>query len=540
MTTGTTNPINIVDLFAGCGGLTQGFHTFQPGAFRTVGAVEWDIAAASTYAANFAEEAGGTDHIYAGDIAQWDPQAVSSSVDVILGGPPCQGFSGLGKEDPHDPRNKLWKEYVRVVRALQPRIFVIENVDRFMRSREFELLTASTNEKDGDLRDYVLQTNLLNAADYGVPQTRRRVIVLATHRDLVSSHPSGEPLKHPSPTHRKPDGKNDEGALFSHSRYWVPSRTVFKETGLETRTTELPDRTCNLLGKTLPGTFLTTDLHIGRNPTKHSLKRYRAIPEGGNRHNLPEELSTPNWINHRNGSGDVMGRLWYDRPSVTIRTEFYKPEKGRYLHPEADRPITHLEAALLQGFPLNYRWVGSKVQIARQIGNAVPVGLAKVIAGDLYRYLRAAEPGFGANPSVIDLSAVEFERLVRDLFLAMGAEGWADIAAGDGRADVLATSKDVSSGGVRLIQAMRWSGPVGLESVHALSHLMAEYAAESGVLITPSWFDRASEQFAQQNRITLINGTELRHLVGRHLNVELSSHVATPPDDALNYGAGYA
>ncbi|QYC45257.1 putative BsuMI modification methylase subunit YdiO [Nonomuraea coxensis DSM 45129] len=427
-----------------------------------------------------------------------------------------------------------------MVRALQPRIFVIENVDRFMRSREFELLTASTNEKDGDLRDYVLQTNLLNAADYGVPQTRRRVIVLATHRDLVSSHPSGEPLKHPSPTHRKPDGKNDEGALFSHSRYWVPSRTVFKETGLETRTTELPDRTCNLLGKTLPGTFLTTDLHIGRNPTKHSLKRYRAIPEGGNRHNLPEELSTPNWINHRNGSGDVMGRLWYDRPSVTIRTEFYKPEKGRYLHPEADRPITHLEAALLQGFPLNYRWVGSKVQIARQIGNAVPVGLAKVIAGDLYRYLRAAEPGFGANPSVIDLSAVEFERLVRDLFLAMGAEGWADIAAGDGRADVLATSKDVSSGGVRLIQAMRWSGPVGLESVHALSHLMAEYAAESGVLITPSWFDRASEQFAQQNRITLINGTELRHLVGRHLNVELSSHVATPPDDALNYGAGYA
>jgi DNA (cytosine-5)-methyltransferase 1 len=391
MTARTTSPINIVDLFAGCGGLTQGFHTFKPGAFRTVGAVEWDIAAASTYAANFAEEAGGTDHIHAGDIAEWDPKVVDSSVDVILGGPPCQGFSGLGKEDPNDPRNQLWKEYVRVVLALQPKIFIIENVDRFLRSREFELLTASTR-RDGELRDYVLQTKLLNAADYGVPQTRRRVIVLATHRDLVASHPSGKSLHHPQATHRKPDKNGGEGVLFASIEGWTPSSEVFSRTHPETQTTELPDRICELLGKTLPGTFLTTDLHIGRNPTDRSRRRYRAIPEGGNRHSLPEELSTPNWINHRNGSGDVMGRLWWDRPSVTIRTEFYKPEKGRYLHPKAHRPITHLEAALLQGFPLDYKWVGSKVQIARQIGNAVPVGLAEAIAGDLYRYLCASNP----------------------------------------------------------------------------------------------------------------------------------------------------
>lgn len=391
MTSRTTGPINIVDLFAGCGGLTQGFHAFKPGAFRTVGAVEWDIAAASTYAANFAEEAGGTDRIYAGDIAEWDPRDVDSTVDVILGGPPCQGFSGLGKGDPDDPRNKLWKEYVRVVLALQPKIFVIENVDRFLRSREFELLTASAS-RDGELRDYVLQTKLLNAADYGVPQTRRRVIVLATHRDVVASHPSREPFKHPQPTHRKPSKDGDEGTLFTTVEDWIPSSAVFSMTPPETETTKLPDRTCNILGKTLPGIFRTTDLHIGRNPTELSLKRYQAIPEGGNRHSLPEELSTENWINHRSGSGDVMGRLWWDRPAVTIRTEFYKPEKGRYLHPKAHRPITHLEAALFQGFPLDYKWVGSKIQIARQIGNAVPVGLAKAIAGNLYRYLRLTTP----------------------------------------------------------------------------------------------------------------------------------------------------
>lgn len=393
MTPGTTRTINIVDLFAGCGGFTQGFHAFRPESsetspFRTVGAVEWDIAAASTYAANFAEEAGGADHIFAGDIKHWDPGMVNASVDVILGGPPCQGFSGLGKEDPDDPRNRLWKEYVRVVRALKPKFFVIENVDRFFRSIEFELLTASTS-RDGDLRDYVLVSKILNAADYGVPQARKRAIVLATHKDVVASHPDRKPLEHPRPTHRKPV-KNEEGLLplAPVLKDWVPAGVVFAHTPMETSTTELPARTCQMLGRVLPGVFTTSELHVGRNPTARSLARYRAIPENGNRHDLPEHLSTPNWLKHRNGSGDVMGRMYWDRPSVTIRTEFYKPEKGRYLHPKAHRPITHMEAALLQGFPLEYRWIGSKVQIARQIGNAVPVGLSTAIAASLYEYLQ--------------------------------------------------------------------------------------------------------------------------------------------------------
>lgn len=395
MTPGITRTINIVDLFAGCGGFTQGFHAFRPESsetspFRTVGAVEWDIAAASTYAANFAEEAGGTDHIFAGDIKDWEPSMVDARVDVILGGPPCQGFSGLGKADPNDPRNRLWREYVRVVRALEPKIFVIENVDRFFRSVEFELLKASTS-RDGGLRDYVLVSEILNAADYGVPQARKRAIVLATHKDLVASHPERRPLEHPTATHRKPE-KNEEGLLPSPLlKDWVPAGVVFADTPMETPTTELPARTCRPLGHVLPGTFLTTELHIGRNPTARSLARYRAIPEGGNRHDLPEHLSTPNWIKHRNGSGDVMGRMYWDQPSVTIRTEFYKPEKGRYLHPRAHRPITHMEAAFLQGFPRDYRWVGSKVQIARQIGNAVPVGLSTAIAASLYGYLQQAD-----------------------------------------------------------------------------------------------------------------------------------------------------
>ncbi|GGP91084.1 DNA cytosine methyltransferase [Streptosporangium pseudovulgare] len=397
----TTSPINVVDLFAGCGGFTQGFHEFTlepdgPSPFRTVGAVELDFAAASTYAANFADEAGGISHIHPGDIKDWDPGTIDEPVDVILGGPPCQGFSGLGKEDPKDPRNRLWREYVRVVKALRPKIFVIENVDRFVRSVEFTLLKEAT-EPGGDLDDYVLEYKILNAADYGVPQARRRAIALVTRRDLIERHPKREPLQHPAATHQKPGkGKGaDDLPLFDERPAlpgWMPARTVFDLTPHETKTTHLPDKPgFDRLGRWVPGPFRTSELHIGRIPTEHSLLRYAAIPAGGNRHDLPPHLSTKNWINHRTGSGDVMGRMYKDRPSVTIRTEFYKPEKGRYLHPTAHRPITHLEAALLQGFPMDFLWCGSKVEIARQIGNAVPVGLSKAIAGAVYEYLRDAD-----------------------------------------------------------------------------------------------------------------------------------------------------
>lgn len=395
MTARPRSTINVIDLFAGCGGFTQGFHEFKIDGvtpFRTVGAVEWDYAAASTYAANFADEAGGTDHIFAGNVKDFEPSTVEADVDVILGGPPCQGFSGLGKEDVLDPRNKLWQQYVRVVREFQPKLFVIENVDRFLtKSNEYEALVDLT-KPGGELSDYHLERKVLNAADYGVPQARKRAIILATHRDLMSTHPKGLPFLHPKPTHRKIDriDSKDDALIGLDEVFkpWKPASTVFGMVTAPPKTTTLPDRRTSLLGgKELPGPFRTTELHIGRTPTERSLLRYAAIPPGGNRHNLPEELSTPNWIRHRNGSGDVMGRMHWDQPAVTIRTEFYKPEKGRYLHPFEDRPITHLEAALLQGFPRDFLWCGSKIEIARQIGNAVPVRLSRALAKVLHNYL---------------------------------------------------------------------------------------------------------------------------------------------------------
>lgn len=395
-------PIGVVDLFSGCGGFSAGFRAFRPGGkpspFRAVAAVENDPAAAATYAMNF-----GASHVHCQDIADFDPGPYSDRVEVIMGGPPCQGFSGLGRRDAEDPRNLLWREYVRVVRAVRPKVFVLENVDRFGRSAQFADLEAATTKPDGPLRDYRLRVELLNAADYGVPQARRRVIVIATHRDLL-------PLRHPEPTHARnapPPATEAPATLFEHQegkrrpRPWRSvGRDVFSRSAQRTITAvQLPeDRVCAPLGTELPGAYRTTELHVGRTPTRLSVERYKAIPAGGNRKDLRGRtatiegvtvgLSTPSWDRHNSGSGDVMGRLHADRPSVTIRTEFYKPEKGRYLHPVENRPLTHYEAALIQGFPDDYRWCGSKIQIARQIGNAVPVGLGRAVAEAVHRHLR--------------------------------------------------------------------------------------------------------------------------------------------------------
>lgn len=333
----------LLDLFAGCGGMTAGF---AAEGFHPVGSVEWDVPAAATYAANFGEE-----HVFCGDIAHWG-EADIPQADVVIGGPPCQGFSNLGSRDPDDPRNRLWREYVRVVLAARPQVFVIENVDRFSRSPEFALLLAEV--KHGRLGDYEVTWDVLNAADYGVPQRRRRTIVIGSR--------IGPPVL-PRPTAAAAAVRDAIGDLPATPR-----------------STALPGRTRTRFGVSLPGEFRGLDLHVGRNPTPLSLERYACIPPGGNRFDLPDHLMPPCWRNKPTGTTDVMGRMRWDEPGVTIRTEFFKPEKGRYLHPEADRPITHLEAARLQTFPDDFRWCGSKIEIARQIGNAVPPVLAAAIA----------------------------------------------------------------------------------------------------------------------------------------------------------------
>lgn len=338
----------LIDLFSGAGGMTLGFTAPRfCGAFSSIWALDNDPSATATYRSNFG------DHASCADIEQWlgDGHEVPKA-DVVIGGPPCQGFSLLNKQRDGDVRRELWRPYLDVVEQSGASVFVIENVAELRTSPEFEEIGRRAQELG-----FSIKAEVLNAADYGAPQVRRRTVILGWRQTIC-----GEPVFPPLPTHTAPD-------RGSNLPRW---KTVRQSIG------DLPAP----VGTTIRLEQPPLDLHFGRKPTEISLKRYRAVPPGGNRFDLQRnapEITPACWIKKVTGGTDLFGRLWWDRPSVTIRTEFFKPEKGRYLHPDQHRPITHREAARLMGFPDDFEFAGTKIEIARQIGNAVPPPLAGAI-----------------------------------------------------------------------------------------------------------------------------------------------------------------
>lgn len=357
--------IRVLDLFAGAGGLTAGFHAASE-RFRTIAAVEMDPSAAASFEATFGEGI-----VYTGPIQEWlESGRVPESADIVIGGPPCQGFSTLGKQDEQDERNSLWEQYASTLLRVKPKYFIVENVAAFAKSPQFEQFEQAT-EPGGILEDYAFQHAILNAADYGAAQARKRAVLIGHRRDLPFPG-------FPKATH----GLSAEEDLLPYETVGeklidVPLKPDMDDL-LESRSIERD-------GRIFAGSFTPRELHWSRSYQQISLERFADIPAGGNRFDIHTDRQAPCWRKHKNGSGDVMGRLHADRPSVTIRTEFFKPEKGRYLHPTEHRAITHYEAALLQGFPETHRFVGSRTAIARQIGNAVPIPLGKAIAGRLLK-----------------------------------------------------------------------------------------------------------------------------------------------------------
>jgi DNA (cytosine-5)-methyltransferase 1 len=352
-----TDAIRVLDLFAGAGGLTQGLHEVSD-RFTTVRAVESDINAAATFAANHG------DSVYAGDIQTWLDEGDVPDADLIVGGPPCQGFSTLGKQDVEDERNHLWREYARTILQARPKYFVVENVASFVKTPQFEQFEGEI--ASGELREYAFEARILNAADFGAAQVRKRAVLIGHHRDM------------PFPEFPTPSVEKDAWRTLKDALQGLPESVHH---------VDLPERSHPFGDAVLRGPYATTELHVTRTYQPISLARFEHIGPGGNRFQLPDELKSTCWRRHTSGSADVMGRLSWDRPSVTIRTEFFKPEKGRYLHPTENRAITHHEAARIQGFPDSYEWVGSKTAIARQIGNAVPIPLARAIGRHLLETL---------------------------------------------------------------------------------------------------------------------------------------------------------
>ncbi|OYW44499.1 MAG: DNA (cytosine-5-)-methyltransferase [Sphingomonadales bacterium 12-68-11] len=327
------------------------------GGFESVWALDNDAAAVRTHRQNFGP------HAECYDIELWLEEGRDiPQADVVVGGPPCQGFSLLNKKRQGDPRRALWQPFLDIVERSGASVFVIENVAELYRSPEFQEIETRARSIGFDVAGEVLL-----AADYGAPQNRRRTVMIGYSR-AYSSAPSFPPLQ----THAAPgSGKN----LPAWRTVWDAIADLPEPKGTEIRRERAP-----------------LNLHFGRTPTQKSLDRYRSVPPGGNRFDLQRnapELTPDCWIRKTSGGTDLFGRLWWERPSVTIRTEFFKPEKGRYLHPDQHRPITHREAARLMGFPDDFEFCGSKIEIARQIGNAVPPPLAAAIGQTVSDILKA-------------------------------------------------------------------------------------------------------------------------------------------------------
>lgn len=362
----------LIDAFSGAGGMTLGFSKRMGHAFDPVWANDFDADCVATYNANMGE------HCVLGDIGSIlaDSSIEIPKADVVIGGPPCQGFSLLNKQREDDPRKQLWRPFLELVERSCADAFVMENVPQLLGSFEHGEIVGVA-ERLG----FSVWSDKLCAADYGVPQMRWRAFVIgcrvAEPRDYFP----------PRRTHHRIKGVNgSQRRLFTNGN---PGQMPDSEPWMTVRNaiSDLPPPE----GTDLRAVPPPLDLHFGRNPTPKSVARYKAIPkEGMNRFDLQRrapELTPDCWIRKKTGGTDLFGRLWWDRPSVTIRTEFYKPEKGRYLHPKQHRPITHREAARIQSFPDDFMFEGSKISIARQIGNAVPPRLAARLADVVYELL---------------------------------------------------------------------------------------------------------------------------------------------------------
>lgn len=345
----SSTPI-MIDLFAGCGGVTQ---AFKNKGFRVLAAVEFDPAAAATFRANHPEVI-----LYKEDMRSIRPQRVlddcnltPGEITVLAVCAPCQPFSRQNNSNIKDSRTRLVLQMIRFVKHLRPRLIFMENVAGLAKGKNKEILNALTKALSDGLSYYLLEPEILDAVNYGVPQHRERLFLLGS-RDELS-------LSLPPQTHFSPEVAEKEGL-----ESWKTVRDAFFG-----------------ITRLASGQQSCQDpLHKARKHTSLNLERLCHIPKnGGSRRSLPKRLQLKC---HKEGVGyhDVYGRLHFDKPSNTLTTGCTNFTKGRFAHPTANRAITPREAARLQTFPDYYEFVGTYDQISSQIGNAVPVRFAEAFA----------------------------------------------------------------------------------------------------------------------------------------------------------------
>ena len=336
----------VIDCFCGAGGLSLGF---ENQGFEVEYAFDIDQAAINTYKSNPSYHHGPA---FVRDIYKVSKKSIEEdlghslgNIDVVIGGPPCQGFSVQRRGNNIDPRNQLVLEYVRLLKEIKPQYFIMENVGGILSERGKPFVKALFENMKA--AGYTIQQKKMLASEYGVPQDRKRVII------------GGE----------RTDGKPP---IFS---YPEPQTTVKKT-----------------VREAIEDLMYKSEEDVPNHRSDHlsplNLRRIQAIKEGQGHDSLPEELQLEC---HKKNKGhrhlDTYGRMFWDQPSPTITARFDSFSRGRFGHPVLDRTITLREGARLKTFPDDFKFMGSKVEVARQIGNAVPPLLAETIADEVKKSL---------------------------------------------------------------------------------------------------------------------------------------------------------
>lgn len=343
-----------ISLFSGCGGLDAGFIA---AGFNVVGHVELDEAARKLYEANFKNST-----CLGKDICSISNDEINTwlnnygNIDLLIGGPPCQGFSLAGKRDPNDTRNQLYKDYVRIVEKIEPKVFVMENVKLLtsMRTINGELFIDNIKaafEKIG----YNVFLFEVNAQDYGVPQSRERIFLIGTNKSKCK-----EKYIFPCRTHSSKD--------FSLFSQLLPYAT-FRDAA-----SDLPSLKSGEISK--------DPLHWSISHPQHVIEWLKDVPEGGSAH----DNKNPN-LRPPSGFNTTYKRNIWDKPSSTISTNFSMISGCRNVHPTDTRSLTIREAARLQSFPDEFVFFGKWGDIRKAIGNAVPPYLSYIVAQSIYTQL---------------------------------------------------------------------------------------------------------------------------------------------------------
>lgn len=379
----TENAPKVIDLYSGPGGTGLGC---KAAGFRILAAVESDPNAATTYEVNLGIVVKRT------DITQLPARALrgelrlgKKELDVLIGCPPCQGFTRMRNNDgAGDPRNKLIAQYLTYVEEFQPRIAIFENVPGLVRSKHGKVFYSELRSRLGEL-GYALVEKIIDVANYGIPQHRRRVIVIAGRDNEI--------LPFPEATHANPSsGKVKNGLL----RPWITVKDVIEEYPV---LSQGEDGTAN-------GTYPN---HKAPKMGDKVMKFIKKVPiDGGSRTDVPQK----EWLachQFHEGHNDVYGRMSWGKPANTITSGCTNVSKGRFVHPTQNRALTCREAAALQSFPDNYVFYGA--DIPSQIGNAVPPYLALLLMKGLFQKIQAANPEQDmSNSSLRDIHYISGEK----------------------------------------------------------------------------------------------------------------------------------